>query len=236
MEPAIGIHKSCENCPAKSGAHLEAHLLTSQISFEANNINTAIDLLKGTRRKRGRNALLHQGLQAAKRALEVLQQEPLITDTEAFVHETLARFNFNPWGVTEELRMDKSTIRWFVKAECKLLRAKGFDTSLLEVFERDMLAVQDKPLADSIPALTESFLQLQTKVDEHLEQLRVEGEHAEACRTLAVVLGVLGGCGAVAADTAAAASTTGAAAAILGVSLPVGVTMIDHALSELIDD
>ncbi|MHB1010997.1 MAG: hypothetical protein ACYC1E_17620 [Propionibacteriaceae bacterium] len=73
-------------------------------------------------------------------------------------------------------------------------------------------------------------------MDQNLRRLYQEGEHSEAYRTLAAVLGVLGGCAAVAADTAAAAATTGVAAPLLGLSVPLGASIIDQALSEFLDD
>jgi hypothetical protein len=211
-------------------------MLTAQIGFEANNINLVLGQLKSARRSRARNALLDQGLQAAKRALEQLREEPLITRTAEYVTETLARHDFNPWAVSEELRVDRDTIRWFVKAECNLLRAAGFAADLVESIEQDMLAVLSGPLGDPTSSLEEKFQQLADRVDQNLRRLYQEGEHSEAYRTLAAVLGVLGGCAAVAADTAAAAATTGVAAPLLGLSVPLGASIIDQALSEFLDD
>ncbi len=211
-------------------------MLTAQIGFEANNINVVLDQLKSTRRRKARNALLDQGLQAAKRALEQLREEPLITRTAEYVGETLARHDFNPWALSEELRVDRDTIRWFVKAECNLLRAEGFAADLVEAIEQDMLAILAGPLGDPTFSLEEKFQQLAVRVDQDLQRLYQQGENSDAHRTLAVVLGVLGGCAAVAADTAAAAATTGVAAPLLGLSVPLGASMIDQALSELLDD
>lgn len=211
-------------------------MLTAQIGSEANNINLVLGQLKSARRRRARNALLDQGLQAAKRALEQLREEPLITRTAEYVKETLARHDFNPWAVSEELRVDRDTIRWFIKAECDLLSAAGLAADLVESIEQDMLTVLAGPLGDPIFSLEAKFQQLAERVDQNLRRLYQEGEHSETYRTLAAVLGVLGGCAAVAADTAAAAATTGVASPLLGLSVPLGASIIDQALSEFLDD
>lgn len=69
--------------------------------------------------------------------------------------------------------------------------------------------------------------QLARRVEEDLARLQAEGERSEMYRTLALVLGVLGGCAVVAVDTAAAAATTGVAAPLLEGSLPLGVEIIN---------
>lgn len=211
-------------------------MLTAQIGFEANNINVALDHLSTERRRQGRKKLLMEAQRAAQRALEQLLLEPLVTNTRAYVNDTLKRHEFNPWAVDEELRLDQSTILWFVKAECDLLRAQGLRGQVVDAIERDMLVVLVNPLTDVPESLEAGFRELARRVEQDLAQLQAEGERSEMYRTIAGVLGVLGGCAVVAADTAAAAATTGIAAPLLGVSLPVGAEIISRSLSEVLGD
>lgn len=211
-------------------------MLTAQIGFEANNINVALDHLSTERRRQGRKKLLMEAQRAAQRALEQLMREPLVTNTRAYVNDTLKRHEFNPRAVDEELRIDQSTILWFVEAECDLLRAQGLRGQVVDAIERDMLGVLVNPLTDVPESLEAGFRELARRVEQDLAQLQAEGERSEMYRTIAGVLGVLGGCAVVAADTAAAAATTGIAAPLLGVSLPVGAEIISRSLSEVLGD
>src|SRR5439155_22773959 len=93
-------------------------MVTRQIGAEANSMNLALDELKGSRGRRSRRRLLGQALFASQRGLEELRNEPLVTRTASYVTETMERYWGNELAVAEELRMDKATIRWFVKAEC----------------------------------------------------------------------------------------------------------------------
>ena len=128
-------------------------MLIAQIGFEANNINLALDQLRTERRRQAREKLLVQAQQAALRALEQLRREPLITNTAAYVNETLKRHELNPWAVSEELRVDQATIRWFVEAECDLLRAQGLRGQVVDGIERDMLTILANPLTE-LPRVT----------------------------------------------------------------------------------
>lgn len=177
-----------------------------------------------------------QAQQAALRALEQLRREPLITNTAAYVNETLKRHELNPWAVSEELRVDQATIRWFVEAGCDLLRAQGLRGQLVDGIERDMLTILANPLTELPQSLEERFRVLANRVEQDLMFLQVEIERSDMHRHIAGVLGVLGGCALVAVDTAAAAATTGIAAPLLGVSLPVGAEIISRSLSEVLDD
>lgn len=210
--------------------------LIAQIGFEANNINLALDQLKSARGRGKRNALVEQGLRAAERALVALQEEPLVTRTRAYVAEALERYDGNPLAVAEELRIDQGTIRWFVKAECALLRAAGFADGLVETIEADMLTVLAKPFTEPPDSLVQDFRLLAQRVNRDLADVRQRGERSEMYRTLAAVLGILGGCGVAVADTAAAAGTAGLAAGMLGLSVAVGVEIVDTVRSELLEE
>lgn len=136
-------------------------MLTAQIGLEANNINVALDHLSTERRRQARRKLLIEAERAAQRALDQLRLEPLVTNTAAYVNDTLKRYEFNPWAVAEELRLDQATIRWFVKAECDLLRALGLRGHVVDGVERDMLEVLAFPL-NNVPESREGSESLPT--------------------------------------------------------------------------
>jgi hypothetical protein len=215
---------------------LFAAMLTAQIGAEANNINQALDRLKTTRRRRTRRQLMTHALLASQRALEELSNEPLVVRTASYVAETMERYGSNALAVAEELRMDKATIRWFVKAECQLLLAEGFDPEVVTAIEEDMLAALADPLNEAPESLEGRFRELSARIEEDLGRLEREGERADMYRHIATVLGVLGGCAVVAANTGAAAGTAGTAAALLAVSIPIGSEMLSRSLSEAGDD
>src|SRR5205823_6634637 len=133
----------------------------------------------------------------SQRGLEELRNEPLVTRTASYVTETMERYWGNELAVAEELRMDKATIRWFVKAECRLLLNEGFDPDVVAGIEADMLSVLDDPLSDPPESLEGRFNGLRARIAEDLSQLERDGERAEMHRHIAVVLGVLGGMGVV---------------------------------------
>jgi hypothetical protein len=207
-------------------------MLTDQIGFEANNVNLAMDHLKTTGRRGARRALLEHALLASQRALDELRNEPLVTDTRRYVHQTLERYNYNPLAVLEELRLDQATIRWFVKAECQLLLEYKFNREVVDAIERDMLAAFDAPFADLPDSLSDRFEALGERISASLLLLEREDERADMYRHVAQVLGVLGACGVVAANVATAGVSAGVLGAAIAVSVPAGVEMLSRAIPE----
>jgi hypothetical protein len=208
-------------------------MLAPQLAFESNNIYRVLDQLATTRRKRGRDALLIQASLSARRALAQLSREPLVTRTADYIAETLARYELNGLAVMEEIRVDRETILWFVRAECDLLRANGFDQRLIDRIQADMLEVLSSPLTDLPTSMEEQVGQLLTRIDSQLDELYKAAGRSDIYRDIAAVLGVLGGCAVVTVDTAAAAATTGMLSPLLAASLPVGADVFSRAISEV---
>jgi hypothetical protein len=211
-------------------------MLAQQIAFEANNIRVLLDRITTTRTKRGRNVLLKQATLAAHRALEQLQREPLVQSTATYVYENLQRHELNPWSVLEELRLDRETIRWFIDAECDLLRASGFDRQLIDRLQEDMFDVLSGPIRNIPDTLNDEFTAMLSRMDENLVALNKQAHRSEIHRDLAAVLGILGGCGIVAVDTAAAVATTGLLSPIIAASAPVGAEIITRSVSEALEE
>ena len=210
-------------------------MLAQQIAFEANNITRLLDELALERRRGRRRDLLQMATRASQRALAQLQREPLVYATSKYVDEAFLRHDLNPWAAREELRGDRETIRWFVNAECDLLRVNGFDERLIDKLRRDIMQAMAEPSGERRDSLSTEFEQLLVRMDDNLRALAEQAADDRVHRNLAAVLGVLGGCGIVAADTAAAVGTAGAGAFLLAASVPVGTEIVTRSAQEALD-
>jgi hypothetical protein len=207
-----------------------------QIVSEANNVNVLLDELKHTSRIRPlrRRELLQRALEASVRGVRVLAQEPLITDSQAYLVELSNRNDANPYKIQEELRQDASRLRWFLDAECDLLGALGVSRVTVEVIRDDLVAIlTDYSIVSndgiSPEKLQERVASLLEGLQRDIDKLEDEKRHDATIQRIRGVLEVLGGGLVIVADSAAVPATGPAAPLTAGgaaLSIAVGTEAI----------
>ena len=178
-------------------------------------------------RKREKERILEKGLVLSLRGLELLREEPLMSNPSRYLEQIRAEMNINPYQVIRDLRQDSTTLTFFLEAETRLLMDLGLteDTAsqirsaLEEVLQDDTLEPGD---------VSRRLDRLMTNLRTELVRIHNNRRHDQTLDRLIGVLEVLGGGVLIAANAAFVApgtvlsgplSPAGAAVSIAGVRM-----------------
>ncbi|HEV3313279.1 MAG TPA: hypothetical protein VG815_22445 [Chloroflexota bacterium] len=168
-------------------------MVVREISLIANDLDQLIDdyEIPGIRKKE-KDRLLEKGLVLSLRGLELLRQEPLMSNPSRYLEQIRAEMDINPYQVARDLRQDSTTLTFFLEAETRLLMDLGLteDTAsqirsaLEEVLQDDKLEPRD---------VSRRIGQLMTDLRAELGRVHNNRRHDRILDRLMGVLETLGG-------------------------------------------
>ncbi len=222
-------------------------MLNQQLRDEANHINRILSTRNHEPKRRRRDALLGEAVEASLRAIPVLSEEPLITDTGPYLAESLARFGDNPHALREELRHDGLLLTMFISTECRLLNDIGVSTTAIEEIANELIRMITSQesfepfLFDSNSArvatfnLSDQLMALATELKQDLEALVIQQARAGTSARVSAVLKALGGSLVVTADAGATVASHGLAYGAGATSITFGAAMVGQALTDIFE-
>jgi len=209
-------------------------VLNQQVRDEANHINRLLSRRGWVGNRKERRGLLTEATDASIRGLTALANEPLITETRAYLDQSFERLGGNPAAFTEELRHDALLLQMFISAEERLLRDMGVDASAVQRIAESLVATIFSEDGDSEPEtdLEERLRALIGELQTDLAALQRDAQRAGTAARVAAALGGLGGALVVAVDGAATVASHGLAFGAGQASISLGAGMIGKALDD----
>jgi len=227
-----------------------AALFVREISLMVNDLDLLLDDFEVQDDKRNRGRLLERAVLLSIRGLNVLVQEPFVTNPDEYLMVMQERFDQNPWVVQEELRQDSTTLTLFLAAECRLLsdlgvsesavsRIRGALEGAIRGFPAEEEIATESPHAGEIWEPTDYGESLRGRMQSLIETLTHEldrlyddDRHRKLIARLAGVFETLGGALLVAGNAAAGAVgtpvTAGLSAIGAAVSSAAGIEIISR--------
>jgi hypothetical protein len=224
-------------------------LFVREISQMVNDLDLILDDFEVQDDKRNRGRLLERAVLLSIRGLNVLVQEPFVTDPDQYLAAMQERLNRNPWAVQEEIRHDSTTLTLFLAAECRLLNDLGVSESAVSRIRNALEGAirefpldresRESPYVGQIREPSEYLQDLKDRMQSlieiltgELDRLYDDTRHKKLIARLAGVFETLGGALIVAANAAAggaaAPATGGLSAAGAALSAAAGVEVISR--------
>jgi hypothetical protein len=208
-------------------------MLAQQVRDEANLINELLSRRRYTRRRTDRRRLLAEAVDASLRALPVLRQEPLITDTAAYLERSEVRLHHNGEALIEEMRHDALLLQLFISAESRLLADIGVSAGVIEATVASLTQVITED-ASQPEALGDKLGRLQAELERDLRAIQHQADRDGMAARVAGVLGVLGGSLVVTANAGVAVASHAVLAGPMAASVSAGSAMVGRALDDVL--
>ena len=205
-------------------------MLPAQLVHEGELIHEKLSERIYTRNKRDRERLLREAVDASLRALPVLAQEPLITNTRQYLEDSYQRLNANPYALREELRQDALLLRMFMSAETRLLNDIGVHGLMLDGIVTRLIETIYSDAQEPVESLEGRIGDLISELQRDLDSINREVERRGTEARLAGVLGVIGGALLCFVNTAATVASHGLAAGAGAASVSLGSGMVGRSL------
>jgi hypothetical protein len=210
--------------------------MVEEVALAANSINEILDELQASGTGGSRRQFLTRAALTSIRGLEVLSEEPFVTDTTAYLANLGGQYYHNR-AMREVLRQSTVQLRLFMGAECRLLSDLGLSTSAVERARHNLLTTIMSPLEEEAD-LGRLLADVMAVLEGEARRLHDEGNRG-IMRRLQGVFEALSGALVVGANTAVGAAgapiTGGLSAAGATMSVVYGMEMFSRGAMQALD-